>query len=300
MPGKLRSEISADQQNSDSVIDNTKDIPLKNDTLANNEIIKTDSIPHKSTDTSATKKEIKIAYTATVKKIKKDSSTKRQIYFAAGLGLYQQLPVDGQKLVPYNSLGRKSTLADYVPSIYFRMYQDKKWFVQSEFRYGAPQNTKEIIYKQQKLIDTNSNTTFTTSTKLKKTFYHQLPISFNYFLLPKLSVGAGISWNRFSNAIIEKEDKATNNITMVDSIQVRTITHSQKPDSNFVTSYFQALFETQYELKRLSFGARYSFGLQPYIKFQLPGGQKQEEKNSSLQVFIRYNLWESGKDKSKR
>ena len=114
-------------------------------------------------------------------------------------------------------------------------------------------------------------------------------------MLPNLSVGAGFTWNRFSNAVIEKENKVTNNVTMVDSLKVNTILHSQKADSNFVTSYFQALFETQYEWKRFSIGARYSFGLQPYIKFQLPGGKKQEEKNSALQIFIRYNLWESKK-----
>ena len=142
--------------------------------------------------------------------------------------MHQQLPVDGQKLVPYNSLGRKGTLADYIPSLYFRMYKDKKWFLQSEFRYGAPQNTKEITYKQQKLVDTNSNTTFSTSTKVKKTYYHQLPLSFNYFVLPNLSVGAGFTWNRFSNAVIEKEDKVTNNVTMVDSFKVNTILHSQR------------------------------------------------------------------------
>ena len=197
--------------------------------------------------------------------------------------------------MPYNSLGRKGSLADYIPSVYFKMYKDRRWFIQSEFRYGAPQNTKEIIYKQQKQIDTFTQTTITTATKVKKTYYHQLPLSFNYFMLPGLSVGAGVTWNKFSSAILDNEFKVTNNITQQDSIKVNTVSYSRKADSNFVTSYLQTLFETQYEWKRLSIGARYSFGIEPYIKFQLPGGQKQEAKNSSLQLFVRYNLWESKK-----
>jgi hypothetical protein len=57
----------------------------------------------------------------------------------------------------------------------------------------------------------------------------------------------------------------------------------------------QALIETQYQWKRFTAGARYSFGLQPYLKFKLPGGEQREERNSSMQLFIRYELWRSGK-----
>lgn len=279
--GKLKSKISGDEQNVDSVTNNKENPPAKIGTLQNEENIKPDSI---------SKREIKKIDT-TSKILKQDSIVKKQIYFAAGIALHQQVPVNGQKLAPYNSLGRKSTLGDYIPSIYFRMHQGKKWFIQSEFRYGAPQTNREILYKQQKLVD--SNNTLTTSNRLKKTYYHQLPVSFNYFIITGFSVGAGFTWNRFSSAVIDQEVKLTNNITLVDSFKTYTILHSQKTDSNFVKSYLQALFETQYKWKRFSIGARYSFGLQPFIKFQLPGGERREEKNSSLQLFIRYNLWES-------
>jgi hypothetical protein len=293
--GNLKSSISNNQQNEDSTFIPAKIVVNDNDSsnINNNknpDLLKTNA------DSNNINKKIKNA-DSTNKNIKKDSSIKPLIYFSAGLGLHQQLPINGEKLTPYNSLGRKSSLADYIPSVYFRMYKENKWFIQSEFRYGAPQYTKEILYIQKKVLDTLTNTTTSTSNRLKKTFYHQLPVSFNYFVLPHFSIGAGFTWNKFSSAIIEQEVKETNNITMVDSNQVLTILHSKKSDSNFVKSYFQALIETQYEWKRFSFGARYSFGLQPYLKFQLPGGQQQEEKNDALQIFIRYNLWQSKKDK---
>jgi hypothetical protein len=92
----------------------------------------------------------------------------------------------------------------------------------------------------------------------------------------------------------EQEVTPTNNITQIGSVQANNFS-SQKGRQQFCKIIFQALFETQYQWKRWSFGARYSFGLEPYIRFELPGGEHREEKNSSLQIFIRYNLWRAGK-----
>lgn len=290
--GRLSSEIQVNKQDSDSSKSDERNIGTREEPGTTHDSIDPDSIATITADSNTIKKKLNIDTSRKV--AKQDSVLKRPIHFAAGLALNQQLPVGGQKFVPYNSLGRKGTLADYIPSVYFRMYKEQKWFLQSEFRYGAPQFTKEILYVQKKVVDTFTNTTTSTSNRLKKTYYHQLPVSFNYFIVPRFSVGLGFIWNKYSSAVSEQEIKETNNITQVDSIQAKTIFHSKKADSNFVKSYFQALVETQYQWKRWSFGARYSFGLQPYIRFQLPGGEHREEKNSSLQIFVRYNLWQSG------
>ncbi len=222
-----------------------------------------------------------------------DAFNKKHLLFGAGLALYQLLPVDGQKSTPYNSLGRKSSLGDYMPSVYARIYQDKKWFIQSEFRYGAPQYTKDIVYIPKKIIDSSGTSITSESKSVKKTFYHQLPVSFNYFILPGLSVGTGITFNRFSSALVQQDIHKTGIITQADTLITSDLVTQKKTDSNFVKSYIQALLEAQYQWKHFSFGARYSFGLQPYLQFTLPGGEHRQEKNSSLQIFIRYELWQS-------
>jgi len=225
---------------------------------------------------------------------KKDSSKQSSISFSAGIALHQLLPVDGQKLTPYNSQGRKGSLADYIPSLFFRMYRNDKWFIQSEFRYGAPQNNRELFYQQKSQLDTSGTRTTITSTKLKKTFYHQLPVLFNYFVLPNLSIGGGFVWNRFKSAISEQDVVRRNLLTGLDTvISQAVILSNQRADSNFIKTYFQALVEAQYRWKRFSLGARYSFGLQPYLKFTLTGGTQQKERNRALQVFIKYELWKS-------
>lgn len=229
---------------------------------------------------------------------KKDSSAKKQFYFAAGLGMHQLVPVDGQKLTPYNSAGRKSSLADYIPSIYFRLYREDRWFVHAEFRYGAPQYNREILYDEGSRIDTIAQVEYTTltSTKLKKTFYHQVPVSFNYFLAKDWSVGGGFVWNKFVGAISERDVNRRNNFTQIDSmISKGVIVRSSSSDSNFVKSYFHASVETQYRKGRFTLGARYAFGLQPYLRFNVGGGQVQQEKNKNLQLFLRYELWRSRK-----
>jgi len=225
---------------------------------------------------------------------KKDSSKMKWVSFSAGIAVHQLLPIDGQKLTPYNSQGRKGSFADYIPALFVRMYKSDKWFLQSEFRYGAPQYTREITYQQKGVLDTSGTTNTITSAKLKKTFYHQLPVSFNYFVLPNWSVGGGFVWNKFKGAVSEQDVVQRTVLTGVDTVITKgVILNSTKADSNFAKSYFQALVETQYQWKRFSLGARYSFGLQPYLKFTLPGGAQQNERNRSLQLFLRYEIWKS-------
>lgn len=229
--------------------------------------------------------------------VKRDSTKKKIVFFSAGIAMHQQLPVAGQNFTPYSSSGRKGTLADYIPAVYFRVNKKDKWFLQSEFRYGAPQYTKDFLYHQKSDSTAQLGKTITSS-RLKKTYYHQLPVTFNYYVLPNWAIGAGLSWNKFTSAVAEEEVIKPNSIIQPDSLVSRLIVRS-KNDSAFAKSYFQAVFETQYQWKKFSLGARYSFGLQPYIKFTLPGGAQQQERNTSLQVFLRYQFWKS-KDRAKR
>ncbi|MEI9808382.1 MAG: hypothetical protein WDO16_11205 [Bacteroidota bacterium] len=276
LPGNIPAPVIKDSSN------NVSTSIRKTDTIR---VVKKDSVKKKDAE-------------ETVKNSspKKDSAKTKYIYFSAGIAMHQLLPIDGQKLTPYNSQGRKGSLADYIPSVYFRMYKNDKWFLQAEFRYGAPQYNREILYRQKSVIDPFGINNTITSTKLKKTFYHQLPVSFNYFVLPNWSIGSGLVWNKFTSAVsvqdVIKRTIATGSDT---AISLGTIIRSSGADSNFARSYFQALVETQFRWKRFSLGARYSFGLQPYLKFTLPGGTQQQEKNTSLQLFLRYELWRSKK-----
>jgi hypothetical protein len=277
--------IVSNQPSSDTVYtDKTNTIIQKDILLPDSAIVKKDSV----------KKEENPEEKPPAQTARTDSSKKKKIFFSAGLGEYQQIPLSGQKLTPYSASGRKGSLADYIPSVFFRINRENKWFIQAEFRYGAPQYTKEFQYLSKQSLDTINQMTVlvTTNATLKKTFYHQLPVTFNYYVRPNWSIGAGLAWNKFSSAVSDVEILKTDPNTQIDSVLITGI-QKVKKDSVFSSSYFHAVLETQYKWKRFSFGARYMFGLQPYIKFTLPGGRQQQERNSSLQVFLRYELWRS-------
>jgi len=212
---------------------------------------------------------------------------------AAGLTVQQQLPFGGQQWTPYNYMGRKGSLADYVPAVYIRLYKGEKWFLQSGFRYGAPQYSKEFVYTQNYKLDTIGQVQSTTAYRLKKTYYHQLPFSFHYFVKPGWSVGIGGVYNKFFGAVSEKEERERLTAT-TDTLISKTLVRDRN-DSLFRSHNFQLLLETQYRWKRFSIGAQYTPGLQPFIEYTNALGQKQKQRNFAVNVFVRYELWQSKK-----
>jgi hypothetical protein len=247
-------------------------------------VVKQKLLPNKKVDSAELEKNLYF-------KTKDLVARNNQIYFSGGLGLQQLVPVDGQKANPYNAFGRKSSLADYIPSVYFRAHQNRK-FLQVEFKYGSPQYTKDIAYST-KVLSFDSATRITSSSvnHVNKTYYHQLPISLHYSILPSLSIGAGVVWNKFQSAVVTQEKHAVNGITGTDSV-LGTKVINVKRDSAFSKTYWQFMLEAQYTWRRFSFGARYAWGLSPYLSYTSPTtGQTQKERNASLNIFVRYELW---------
>lgn len=272
--------------------------------------VKPDTISEKNSDSSQQKKTAKAAPPEidTIPQKKKtttaDSSrVKKKYYFAAGIGLQQLVPIDGQTGVPYSASGRKGTLGDYIPSVYARFVRKDKWFIQGEFKYGAPQSVKELTYSSATRIDTNPqglDVRVITARHLKKTYYHQLPFSFHYYPVRGLSVGAGVVWNKFVSAIYEENENRFTFVTQYDT----TISQIKKADRDtnggeFAASYFQGMAELQYQWRRFTAGARYSFGLQPYITYTIANQPQRNERNKALVLLLRYEIWRSKSGRNK-
>lgn len=214
----------------------------------------------------------------------------RKYFITAGIGLQQQIPV----FIKSDSLGevyRKNSIADYVPSLYVRLQKEDKWFLQGEFRYGAPQSVNEFSYSKQTKFQDSSITT--TTMRLKKTYYHQLPLSFNYYLRPGWSVGAGGIYSRFYRAVTEQETKSKDIQTQVEKISTQIVEVPRYTDSFFYKTQIHLLLQTDFEWRRFTVGLRYTKDVQPYIRYTEPNGKVNEERNQTLQVFLRYRLWKS-------
>lgn len=236
-------------------------------------------------DTTATQKGIDSVAAPALKGERKSKG----FVVAAGLSLQQQLPLAGQQWTPYDYRGRRGSLADYVPAADLRLYKGDKWFIQAGFRYGAPQYTREFVYSKAYKRDTFGVVQSSTAYKLKKTYYHQVPVSFNYFVKQRWSIGAGVVYNKFFGAVSEKEDRQQLTPT-TDSLIGKALVRDRN-DSIFRSSNWQLLFEMQCQWKRFSVGARFTQGLQPFIHYIDAQGQPQKQKNHAVNLFIRYELW---------
>ncbi len=267
-------------------------------------VVETMDVAVELTKSDSTEKEPEVADTSLTNPIAADSTSapqdssskkksRKPFTFAAGLAFNQHIPINGAKPVAYDVTGRKGSLADYIPSIYFRALKPR-WFIQGEFRYGAPNSVKEFVYSSKTVIDTFQMST--TSTKsLKKTFYHQVPVTFHYFVTKNWSVGAGIAYNKFTRAVRQEDVRFRIPGTTIDSLISSNLVQDGK-DSAFVTHSFQWIAETQYRWRRFSLGLRFARGLQPYIKYTDPvTGLPAEKRNQSFDAFLRYDLWRSKK-----
>ena len=224
---------------------------------------------------------------------KKIQLSKKKAFLTAGIGEQQQIPIAGQTAVPYSHFGRKGSLSDYVPSLYLRWQKGKKWFVQGEFRYGAAQSVKEFSYNRKTKFDTTDQSITITTLRLKKTYYHQFPLSLNYYVRSNLSVGVGAMYSRFYGAITEKETDVYHTLTQTVTNFKQIIPVKHFSDSFLYKTQVHLLVQADYQWKKFSFGLRYTKDIQPYIKYTRPDGTVDEEKNQSLQLMVRYRLWQS-------
>jgi hypothetical protein len=222
----------------------------------------------------------------------KSKQKQKKLIVSAGAGMQQLIPIAGQTMVPYSYYGRQGSLADYVPSVYIQVQKDRKWFVMGEFRFGAAQSVKEFLYNQHTRYDTASMNLTMTTMRLKKTYYHQLPLSFNYFIIPNLSIGIGGMYSRFYGAISEKETNTWNVLTQTNTSFKQIIPIKHFTDSFLYKTQVHFLAQADYQWRRFSIGLRYTRDLQPYIKYTKPDGTIDEEKNQSLQFLLRFRIWQ--------
>jgi hypothetical protein len=223
---------------------------------------------------------------------------KKQLWWSAGLGVHQQIPVGGQTGTAYTYKGNTNPLIDYIPSVYINLHKGQKWFIQGEFQYGTPQSVSDFSFSQHTKYDTAATTVTTTTDQLEKTYYHQLLLNFNYYLRPNWSIGLGGAYSRFHGAVTEEEAEATNVLT-----GAQTFARKIKPIEGFKDSFLyktqvHVLLQTDYQWKRFSWGLRYLKDIQPYIKYTKPNGDINTKKNQALELVIRYRLWQSSQQAS--
>lgn len=223
---------------------------------------------------------------------KTDSSQKKKsaFLFSAGIGLQQAIAINGQQSTSYNYNGKKGSLSDRIPSVYFRL-QKGKWFAQAEFQYSVPQPVKPFSFSQKTSFDASSLNLNKEQFSIQKLYYHQLPVSINYFVLPNWSIGAGGMYNILAGAVTEQEINRENVLTGDVSASRNVAPVKGYKDSFLYKTTAGIIYQTDYHWKRFALGLRFTQNLQPFIKYTKPNGEIVDERNKVLQAILRFRLF---------
>jgi hypothetical protein len=229
---------------------------------------------------------------------KEDSSkTERQDGWMVGIGLNQFFTVGGQQASSYNSGGITGTLGDYIPVPMLRYYINPKLYVQLEAQINTPQYTKKNLVAVSTPRDSLSAVqTVQRTVAINKLFYFNVPVSVHYTVFDHLDLGAGLQYSRLTNGIGVFNNDYNNNGT--DSLA--TETKSIKGDSAYKeikTHEFRFLVDANYNWKHFIVGIRYNQALSKFIHVEISPGQITQSRNSSLQLYLRYILWDGRKKK---
>lgn len=221
---------------------------------------------------------------------KEKVNRKSSFVFSAGIGLQQAIAFSGQQYSAYNLHGKQSRLSDHIPSVYLRL-QKGRWFVQGELHYNVPQPVKPFSFSQATSYHAVNATLRTERVTLQKLYYHQLPFSVNYFVLPQLSLGVGGTYNLLAGAVTEQETSRKYVSSGSETITRQVVPVKGYTDSFLYKSTAGILLQTDYHWKRFAIGLRYTKNLQPFIRYTTPDGAVLNEKNQVLQAVLRFRLF---------
>jgi hypothetical protein len=226
-----------------------------------------------------------------------DNQKGKENGWMAGIGLNQFFPIGGQQSA-YGTDGTTGTLSDYIPVPMLRYYINKKVYLQLEAQFNTPQATKKnlvISYPPQDSI-AGTPTRIQSSASIQQLFYFNLPLSVHYIVFDNLNIGTGLQYSHLTNAI-GSFDSSVTNLGSPDTVNTKSI-HSFKGDTLYQkirTAELRFLFDASYTYKHFIFGIRYNQALSKFINAQIGPGQTTQGRNSSLQLYLRYILWDGRK-----
>jgi len=227
----------------------------------------------------------------------------RQDGWMVGIGLNQFFTVGGQQASSFNSGGITGTLGDYIPVPMVRYYDNPKLYVQLEAQINTPQYTKKNLVAVSTPVDSIGTTavggvvTLQQSVAINKLFYFNLPLSLHYTVFGHVDFGTGLQYSRLTNGVgVFNSNYGRNGFDSLETSE----TKSFKGDSVYKkikTHEFRFLVDANYTWQHFIFGIRYNQALSKFIHVEISPGQVTQARNSSLQLYLRYILWDGRKKK---
>ncbi|RYY88913.1 MAG: hypothetical protein EOO15_07760 [Chitinophagaceae bacterium] len=220
----------------------------------------------------------------------------RAPWFSAGVGISQAIPVAGQQGSTGNYQGKANPFTEHVPSAWIRAHKGR-WFLQGEVRFNAPQLLPGFAFTQKTIFDTAAHAVQTDRQQLRKAWYHQFPLTVNYQVLPRWSIGTGMQWSVLYRAAGERR---TLRRDLSSSQPKESIVGFQVPgyrDSFLYKSQWQFVVQTEWNWRRWGLGLRYRSDLEPFMRYTRPDGEVLDVRNEAFEATLRFRLWQSKRRK---
>lgn len=219
---------------------------------------------------------------------------------AVGFSLPLGFPLGDQKPGAYNINAKPNTVTDFLPVPHLQYHLNNKVYLQTELQLLNPQFIRPVLLYERKTDVPSANTIYYNSIYAKKLYYFNIPVGIHYSPFPHFYLGTGLQFSSFISGVALHEQTS-----FVIGTGTRTLLGQQyekfKNDSisdRIDNSEFRLMLDANYYWKQFTVGLRYNQALSNYVSFRLNNiSPLLQDKNKSLQFYLRYNLWEDYKRK---
>ncbi|RYZ44327.1 MAG: hypothetical protein EOP49_27350 [Sphingobacteriales bacterium] len=219
--------------------------------------------------------------------------------FAIGFSFPMGFPLGDQKMLGYNINAGGNTASDYLPAPHLQYHFNGKAYIQSEFQLMSPQFIRPVLLYQNHRSNTNYSTT--SSVYARKLYYFNVPVSLHYSPFKHFYMGTGLQFSSLLSGVALHEQLRTGAVSSDSIYTTRYAKFSNDSISNKLNgNEMRLMLDANYYWNRFTVGLRYNQALSNYVNTRVaPSVPYTLDKNKSLQFYMRYNLWEDKKWKTR-
>jgi hypothetical protein len=217
---------------------------------------------------------------------------------AVGFSLPLGFPLGDQKPGGYNINAKPNVISDFLPVPHMQYHINNKMYLQTEVQFMNPQYIQPVLLFQKKNEVQATNTVYYNSVYAKKLYYFNLPLGIHYSPFQHFYLGTGLQFSSLVSGVALHEETSSSigsnryNLVSQRYEKFKNDTISRSIDN----SEFRLMLDANYYWRQFTVGLRYNQALSNYVSFRLNNASPLfQDKNKSLQFYLRYNLWENHK-----
>ena len=217
-----------------------------------------------------------------------------------GVSLYQNFAISSNLSFNYNSAGNKGILMDYLPSVYGQYHFNNKMYIQAELQFNMPQATPNLLlshgYKESMISGVNYHVD--EYIYLRKLYYFNIPVNFYYSPAKNFYLGAGLQFSSLNSGLAMVNQYYSPMVAGSGSPYNKSEVVKFKKDSLaslLSKSEFRFMLDVNYNYRWLTAGLRLNQALKDYVNLSFYGNTPSQDKNESLQLYLRFNVWDGRK-----